>query len=114
MTCGLDVTTKQICWEGMRMRKQAVSDAAGSPMQWLEQIVYLVRSARSSSLILERVLQLLGDVLGAVAAAVVLTGDGARRPQGCSWGTYQEQIVQVGRELVGGLEAHTAATARST
>jgi Nif-specific regulatory protein len=96
------------------MCKQAVSGAAGSPMQWLEQIAHLVRSARSSSLMLERVLQLLGDVLGAVAGAVVLTGDGIRRPQGCSWGTYQQQIVQVGRELVEGLEAHSAATARST
>jgi Nif-specific regulatory protein len=96
------------------MRKQAVSGAAGSPMQWLEQIAHLVRSARSSSLILERVLQLLGDVLGAVAGAVVLTADGARRPQGCSWGIYQQQIVQVGGELVEGLEAHSAATARST
>ncbi len=79
MTCRLEVATKKTRWEGMRMRKQAISGAAGSPMQWLEQIAHLVRSARSSSLILERVLQLLGDVLGAVAGAVVLTGDGARR-----------------------------------
>ena len=79
------------------MRKQAVSNAADSPMQWLEQIAHLVRSTRSSALTLEHVLQLLGDALGAMAGAVVLAGEAARRPQGCSWGMYQQQIVQVGR-----------------
>ena len=96
------------------MRKQAVSSAADSPMQCLEQIAHLVRSTRSPALILERVLQLLGGALGAMAGAVVLAGEAARRPQGCSWGMYQQQIVQVGRELAEGLEAHSAATARHT
>jgi len=96
------------------MRKQAVSSAAGSPIQWLEQIAHLVCSARSPALLLERVLQLLGDALEAMAGAVVLVGEAARRSQGWSWGTYQQQMVEVGRELVQGLEAHSAATARST
>jgi len=96
------------------MRKQAVSCGAGSPMQWLEQIAHLVRSTRSPALIVERVLQLLGDALGAMAGAVVLAGEAARRPQEYSWGTYQQQIVQVGRELAQGLEAHSAAAARHT
>src|SRR5437764_2219022 len=98
----------------MRMRKQAVSGAVGSPVQWLEQIAHLVCSTRSSALIVERVLQLLGDALGAMAGAVVLAGEATRRPQGYSWGMYQQQIVQVGRELAAGLEAHSAATARHT
>ena len=96
------------------MRKQAVSSAAGSPIQWLEQIAHLVCSARSSALLVERVLQLLGDALGAMTGAVVLAGEAGRRSQGWSWGIYQQQIVEVGRELVAGLEAHSAATARST
>ena len=41
------------------MRKHAVSNAADSPMQWLEQITHLVHSARNSALLVERVLQLL-------------------------------------------------------
>jgi Nif-specific regulatory protein len=96
------------------MRKQAVSNAADSPMQWLEQIARLAQNARNSALLVERVLQLLGDALEAIAGAVVLAGEAGRRPQEWCWGTYQQQIVQVGRELVQGLEAHSAATARHT
>src|SRR5262249_17804898 len=98
----------------MSMRKQAVSGAAGSPMQWLEQIAHLMRSTRSAALILERVLQLLGEALGSMTGAVVLAGEASRRTPGYSWGMYQQQIVQVGRELVEGLEAQSAATARHT
>jgi Nif-specific regulatory protein len=96
------------------MRKQAVSNAADSPMQWLAQIARLAQSARNSALLIERVLQLLGDALEAIAGAVVLTEEAGRRPQQWCWGTYQQQIAQVGRELVQGLEGHSAATARST
>jgi len=96
------------------MRKQAGSNAADSPMQWLEQIARLAQSARNSTLLVERVLQLLGDALEAIAGAVVLVGEAGRRPQEWCWGTYQQQIVQVGRELVQGLEAHSATTARHT
>jgi Nif-specific regulatory protein len=96
------------------MRKQAVSNAADSPMQWLEQIARLAQSARNSALLVERVLQLLGDALEAIAGAVVLAGEAGRRPQEWCWGPYQQHIVQVGRELVQGLEAHSAATARHT
>jgi Nif-specific regulatory protein len=49
-----------------------------------------------------------------MAGAVVMVGEAARRPQGYSWGTYQEQMVQVGRELVEGLATPSAATARNT
>jgi Nif-specific regulatory protein len=96
------------------MRKQAVSNAADSPMQWLEQVAHLVQSARNSTLLVERVLQLLGDALEAIAGAVVLAAEAGRRPQEWCWGTYQQQIVQVGRELVQGLEAPGATTARHT
>ena len=94
------------------MRKQAGSNAADSPMQWLEQIAHLAQSARNATLLVERVLHLLGDAVEAIAGAVVLTGEAGRRPQEWCWGTYQHQIVQVGRELVQGLAAHSAATAR--
>src|ERR671931_1813470 len=103
---------QQTCWEGRRMRKQAVSTTADSPMQWLAQIAHLAQSARNSALLIERVLQLLGDALEAIAGAVVLVGEAGRRPPEWCWGTYQQHIVQVGRELVQGLEAHSAATAR--
>jgi Nif-specific regulatory protein len=96
------------------MRKQAVSTTADSPMQWLEQVAHLAQSARNSTLLVERVLQLLGDALEAIAGAVVLAGEAGRRPPEWCWGTYQQQIAQVGRELVQGLEAHSAATARYT
>lgn len=95
------------------MRKQAVSSATGSPMQWLEQIAHLVRNTRSSALLAERLLQLLGDALGAMAGAVVLAGEAGRRPREWSWGTHQQQMVQVGSELLEGLAVHSAATARS-
>jgi Nif-specific regulatory protein len=83
-------------------------------MQWLEQIAHLAQSARNPTLLVERVLQFLGDALEAIAGAVVLAGEAGRRPQEWCWGTYQQHIVQVGRELVQGLEAHSAATARHT
>ncbi|MGE3537515.1 MAG: sigma-54 interaction domain-containing protein [Candidatus Tectimicrobiota bacterium] len=96
------------------MRKQAVSGAPGDPLHWLEQVAHLVRNARSSSLMLERALQLLGELLGTFSSAVVLPGDASKRPQCYSWGAHQAQIVQVGQELLDGLEAHSTATARST
>src|SRR5215467_14441006 len=96
------------------MPKQAVSKAVDSPMQWLEQIAHLAQSTRNSALLVERVLQLLGDALEAIAGAVVLAGEAGKRPQEWCWGTYQQQIVQVGRELVQGLEVHSAATASHT
>ena len=96
------------------MRKQAVSNAADSPMQWLAQIAHLAQNARNSKLLVERVLQLLGDALEAIAGAVVLAGEAGKRPQEWCWGTYKQHIIQVGRELVQGLEAHSAATARHT
>src|SRR5262249_24081095 len=105
---------QQTYWEGRRMRKQAVSNAADSPMQWLEQIARLAQSARNSALLVERVLQLLGDALEAIAGTVVLVGEAGRRPQEWCWGTYQQHIIQVGLELGQGLEAHSAATARHT
>src|SRR5215831_1089 len=105
---------QQTCGEDRRMRKQAVSKAVDSPMQWLEQIAHLAQSARTSALLVERVLQLLGDALEAIAGAVVLVGEAGKRPQEWCWGTYQQQIAQVGRELVQGLEARSAATARHT
>src|SRR5262249_32414750 len=54
------------------------------------------------------------DALGAMAGAVVLAGEPGRRGQGDFWGTYQEQNVQVGCEVVERLAAHSAPTALST
>lgn len=96
------------------MRKHATSGAPSDPLHWLEQVAHLVRNARSASFMLERVLQLLGESLGAFSSAVVLPGDTSKRPQSSSWGAHQAQIVQVGQELLDGLEAHSTATARHT
>ena len=83
------------------MRKQAVSDAVDSPMECLEQVAHLVQSTRSPGLLVERVLQLLGDALEAMAGAVVLTGDTGKRPQEWSWGIYRTPkppVLAQGRE----------------
>ncbi len=96
------------------MPKQAGSETAGSPVECLEHIVRLVHSARSAALLVERVLPLLGEVLGATGGAAVLTGEGQKRPQEWGWGTAQRHLVDLGRELVEGLEAQSPATARHT
>ena len=72
------------------MRKQVVSDAADSPWHALNRSRTWCR-VRSPALLVERVLQLLGDALEAMAGAVVLAGDTGRRPQEWSWGTYQHK-----------------------
>lgn len=96
------------------MRKQAGADIAGSPLQWLEQSAQVVRNARNTALLMERLLPVLGEAVGAVTGAVVLVPAEGKRPQEWGWGTHQRQIVEVGRELVAGSEAHSAVTARST
>lgn len=96
------------------MRKQAVSSTPCDPLQWLEQVAHLVRNGRSAPLMLERGLQLLGEQLGAFSSAIVLPGDTTKRPHSYSWGTHQTQIVQLGQELLDGLETHATATARNT
>lgn len=96
------------------MPQPAVSHAPESYIRQMEQIVQLVSTARSPSMALTRTLQLLGEMLGARGGAVVLGGEASRRPPGCSWGEYQQHMVQLGQELSDGIEAHSAPTARHT
>jgi Nif-specific regulatory protein len=77
-------------------------------------MVELLSSARSPSQALERILQLLGQTLGARGGAIVLTDDTPKRLPGCSWGECQGQIIQVGEELADGLSAQATAIARQT
>jgi Nif-specific regulatory protein len=96
------------------MRQGTASHTQSDSLHHLEQIADLLSSARSPSLVLERILQLLGQTLGARGGAIVLTDDTPKRLPGCSWGECQGQIVQVGEELADGLSAQATATARQT
>ena len=80
----------------------------------LEHTVHVVSNARHPAVALERVLQLLGETLGAQGAAVTLTEEAPRAVQGCGWGAYQRQIMQVARELRDGISVQASATARHT
>ncbi len=96
------------------MSKRATPEASKSLLQRLEQVAQLVSTARHLAIALERGLQLLAETVGARGGAVVLVDTSPRRMQGCSWGVYQEQMIQVGRELVDGLGPESVATARHT
>ncbi len=96
------------------MPRLAGDRAPRNPIQQIEQVAQLVSSARSPTVVLRRALQLLGETLGACGGTVVLHGGTSRHTQAWSWGEYQQQLVQLGRELADGIEAHSAPTARHT
>jgi len=83
-------------------------------MQRLEQIAQLVRTSRNPFTTLDRVLHTLIDVLGARGGAIILADASPKRQQEWACGDDQRQIIQMGRELVDGIEAHGEATARHT
>jgi transcriptional regulator with GAF, ATPase, and Fis domain len=83
-------------------------------MQRLEQIAHLVRSSRNAFTTLDRALHTLTEVLGARGGAIVLSDASPKRQQEWACGDDQRQIIQMGRELVDGVEAHGEATARHT
>src|SRR5688500_17400487 len=83
-------------------------------LQQLAQVVAFLPTARNPVLVVERVLQLLGESLGALGGAIVLMDETRRRPRGWSWGEFQPQIMQVGQELVDGITVQNTATARHT
>ena len=95
------------------MAKSAGATLNGT-MQQLEQITHLVRGSRNPSATLDRALHTLTDVLGARGGAIVLADASPKRQQEWASGEDQRQIVQMGRELVDGVEAHGEATARHT
>lgn len=95
------------------MSKRAMLDMPNVLPQ-LEQVAQLVSSTRYPATVIERALQLLAETIGASAGTVVLLDASPKRLQGCSWGAYQEQMLQVGRELVDGLSPESVATARHT
>lgn len=96
------------------MSKDTAVDAEQTTVQQLEQIVRLLISARSASLTIERVLQLLAETLGARGGAVILSDEAVKSLQGCTWGEFQHQMVQVAAELRDGMGTQATATARHT
>jgi Nif-specific regulatory protein len=80
----------------------------------LEHTVQLLSQARHPAVAVERVLQFLGETIGAQGAAVTLTEEAPRAVQGCAWGAYQRQIMQVAQELRDSMDAQASATARPT
>ena len=96
------------------MSQGYISQKESSALQQLAQAAALIHTARSPALALERILQFLGETLGAQGGAIVLMEETPRRLRGCSWGAFQQQIIQVGQELMDGMEAQGSATARHT
>ncbi len=96
------------------MAKSAGSEPLNGPMQRLEQIAHLVRSSRNAFTTLDRALHTLTEVLGARGGAIVLSDASPKRQHEWACGDDQRQIIQMGRELVDGVEAHGEATARHT
>ena len=96
------------------MAKSAGFAPLNGPMQRLEQITHLVRSSRNPFTTLCRALHTLTDVLGARSGAIVLADTSPKRQQEWACGDDQRQTIQMGRELVDGVEAHGEATARHT
>ena len=87
--------------------------AQHSDMAGIEQVARLVSTIRNPSTVLQRTLQVLGESLGVCGGAAVLNGE-ALRLAGVSWGEYQDPLLQLGRELVDGIEADSVPTARTT
>ena len=96
------------------MAKSAGAAVSNGPMQRLEQIAQLVRTSRNPFATLDRVLHTLTDTLGARGGAIILADASPKRQQEWACGDDQGQIIQMGRELVDGIEAHGEATARHT
>ena len=96
------------------MAKSAGAAVSNGPMQRLEQLAHLVRGSRNPLATLDRALHALADVLGARGGAIVLADASPKQQHEWACGDDQGQIVQMGRELVDGVEAHGEATARHT
>ena len=96
------------------MAKSAGSAVSTDPMHRLEYIAQLVRNSRNASATLERVLHTLTEVLGARGGAIVLADGLSKRQHEWASGDDRRQVIQMGRELVDGVEAHGEATARHT
>ena len=80
----------------------------------IEQVARIISSARPPSGVLQRILQVVGETLGAQGGAVVLGGDFAARLSGVSWGALQEESRQLGQELLDGVTVDSTPTARQT
>ncbi len=80
----------------------------------IEQVARIVSSARPPSGVLQRVLQLVGEAVGAQGGAVVLSGDLTPRFAGVSWGAFQGELQQLGQELLDGVTVDSNPTARPT
>ena len=96
------------------MAKSTGAALSNDAMHGLGHIAQLVRTSRNPFATLERVLPALTELLGARGGAVVLTDAFSKRQHEWASGGDQRQIIQMGRELVDGIEAHGEATARHT
>lgn len=79
----------------------------------IEQVARIVSSTRPPSGVLQRVLQSVSETLGA-QGAVVLGSELATRFAGVSWGTFQEELQQLGQELLDGVTVDSNPSARPT
>ena len=105
---------RNLSGRGGSVAKSTGSAVSTDPMHQLQHIAQLVRSSRNPFATLERVLRDLVEVLGARGGAIVLTDASSRRQHEWASGDDQKQVIQMGRELVDGIEAHGEATARHT
>ena len=103
---------RNLSGRGGSMAKSTRSAVSGDSMRQLGHIAQLVRTSRNPSATLDRVLPTLTQLLGARSGAVVLTDVFARRQHEWASGDDQRQVIQMGRELVDGIEAHGEASAR--
>src|SRR5687767_14393484 len=78
----------------------------------IEQVARIISSSRPPSGVLQRMLQFLGETLGAQGGAVVLGSEFAGRLSGVSWGTFQDESRQLGQELLDGVTVDSTPTAR--
>ena len=94
------------------MAKSTGSAVSTEAMHRLEHIAQLVRTSRNPSATLERVLHALTEALGARGGAIVLAEAFSKRQHEWASGDDRRQAIQMGRELLDGIEAHGEATAR--
>ena len=105
---------QNLLFKGGSMAKSTDPVLSTDSMHGLEHIAQLVRTSRNPFATIDRVLPALTEVLGARGGAIVLSDVFSKRQHEWASGDDQRQIIQMGRELVDGVEAHGQASARHT
>lgn len=96
------------------MPRSDADRAQHNDISYIEQVARVIHSARPPSGVLQRILQFVGEALGAQGGAVVLGSEFAARLAGVSWGTFQDESRQLGQELLDGVTVDSTPTARQT